>query len=171
MGFHDAAAWDKTQPPGGADASLILSSTEINRPENSGLDGIRQQYISIQSQFPSIGFADLVQFGHNVATVLCPLGPRLLTYVGRPDWTPSNGEAPTGLLPDANSPAETLLDLFANKTIFEVSLVSLIGAHTTANQFFFDTTKAGQPLDSTPGIWDVKFYSEVVAGTPPAYAS
>jgi catalase (peroxidase I) len=166
FGFHDAGAWEQGSANGGADGSLLLSETEFLRTENAGLATIRGSLTTIYLKYKSFGIsaADLVQFSHNVAVVTCPLGPRQLTFVGRPDFTSEN---PTGLLPDANSPSETLIELFQNKTIFDVDLVALIGAHTTANQFFFDTANAGQPLDSTPGVWDVKFYSEVLAGAPP----
>lgn len=112
-----------------------------------------------------VSAADLVQFMHNVATIVCPLGPRTLTLVGRKSSFSAN---PTGLLPDTRASAQSLVDLFAAKTITFVDLIALIGAHTTAKQRFVDRSKAGQPLDSTPGVWDVKFYSEVLAPAPPA---
>jgi manganese peroxidase len=87
-----------------------------------------------------------------------------MTLVGRPSSFQANVD---GLLPNQASPADELIGLFQNKTISFVDLIALIGAHTAAQQFFVDTTKAGQPLDSTPGVWDVKFYSEVLAGAPP----
>lgn len=156
FGFHDAGAWDIHQTSGGADGSILLSETEYLRTENAGLSGIRTTLFGIYNKYKTdfdISAADLVQFAHNVAVVVCPLGPRQLTFVGRPD---------------ANSPAEVLLELFTNKTIYDADLVALIGAHTTANQFFFDPSQAGKPLDSTPGVWDVLFYNEVLSGAPPA---
>jgi hypothetical protein len=87
-----------------------------------------------------------------------------MTLVGRPNNAIANLE---NLLPNQASDANTLIKLFQDKTVSFVDLIALIGAHTAAQQFFVDTTKAGQPLDSTPGVWDVKFYSEVLAGTPP----
>ncbi|KIW08171.1 uncharacterized protein PV09_01102 [Verruconis gallopava] len=169
FGFHDAAAWNTAQTTGGADGSLLLSPDETNRPENAGLNVAKAALLPIYYKYKSYGIsaADLVQFAHNVAVVVCPLGPRSLTYIGRPDWNPAEGEAPTGLLPSATADADTNLNLFADKTIGEVDLVALLGAHSTAKQFFFDTSKAGMPLDSTPGVWDVAFYSEVLNGSAP----
>jgi hypothetical protein len=169
FGFHDAAAWNTAQTHGGADGSLLLSTTETSRSENAGLNVAKSALLPIYLKYQSYGIsaADLVQFAHNVAVVTCPLGPRALTYIGRPEWKESDGENPTGLLPDAKSPADVLIDLFGDKTIGEVDLVALLGAHSTAKQFFFDASKAGQPLDSTPGVWDVAFYSEVLNGTAP----
>jgi manganese peroxidase len=167
MGFHDAGSWSKSSGSGGADGSLVLSIDEINRPENNGMQAVRLKAIALLAKYAAwgVGAADLVQYMHNAATVICPLGPRVLTYVGRKNSIFSN---PKGLLPDTNSPADDLIDLFADKTINFKDLIALIGAHTTAKQRFVDASKAGQPLDSTPGVWDVKFYSEVVTPSPPS---
>jgi hypothetical protein len=85
--------------------------------------------------------------------------------VGRRNSLFSN---PKGLIPNTRSSADDLIQLFADKTINFKDLIALIGAHTTAKQRFVDPSKAGQSLDSTPGVWDVKFYSEVLAPTPPS---
>jgi manganese peroxidase len=164
--FHDAAAWDLTAGFGGADGSLFLSADEITRSENNGLQSWRQKGLELLQEYGSfgIGAADLAQFAHNVAVVVCPLGPRTLTYVGRESSRTANLP---NLLPNVNSSATTLIDLFSQKSISYVDLVALIGAHSAAQQFTVDPSKAGEPLDSTPGIWDVKFYQELLAGTPP----
>jgi hypothetical protein len=46
-------------------------------------------------------------------------------------------------------------------------LAALIGAHSTAKQSFVDPSKAGAGLDSTPGVWDVKYYTETRQGSAP----
>ena len=74
---------------------------------------------------------------------------------------------PDGLLPDANDLADNLINLFKDKTIQSTDLIALIGAHTAGKQRFFDTAKANMPFDTTPGIWDVAFYSELLNGTTP----
>jgi manganese peroxidase len=165
LGFHDAGAWSVSTGPGGADGSLILNSDEIARSENNGLQDIRTVALSLLKKYEGfgVGAADLVQFLHNVAVVVCPLGPRQLTFIGRDS---SALVPPTGLLPDTNSPVTDLLNLFLNKQIGTVDLISLIGAHTTATQRFVDPAKAG-PLDTTDGIWDVAFYSETLGTSPP----
>jgi hypothetical protein len=122
---------------GGADGSLLLEQTEILRDANHGLDLSRNILLGILAEYAIYGVtaADLIQFAHNVAVVVCPLGPRTLTYVGRPDWTPALGLNPDGLLPEATAPADELIDLFADKTIGTVDLVALIGAHTSGEYF------------------------------------
>jgi hypothetical protein len=166
LGFHDACAWSLTTGPGGADGSLVLGADEINRPENNGLQTIRttaQGFLTKYGRY-GVGAADLVQFMHNVAVVTCPLGPRQITLIGRDS---SNLLPPEGLLPSTTSPVTDLLNLFVNKTIGTIDIISLIGAHTTATQRFVDPTAPG-PLDTTNGIWDVIFYAEVLAPvTPP----
>ncbi|OGM43977.1 hypothetical protein ABOM_007987 [Aspergillus bombycis] len=167
LGFHDAGSWSTTSGTGGADGSLLLSSEEIERPENNGLQEIRSKALTILHRYSGSGIsaADLVQFMHNVATVTCPLGPRMLTLVGRKDSQESN---PGDLIPSNNATdARYLIELFQNKTISPRDLAALLGAHTVARQFYVDSTMAGQGLDSTPGVWDMNFYREMALPSPP----
>jgi hypothetical protein len=163
LGFHDAGAWSKKSGYGGADGSMLLSPTEINRAENNGLQAIRIKALELYLKYFvfGIGAADLVQFMAKTAIVTCPLGPRVKVFVGRNDSPLS----PTGLLPDVHSDATTLLNLFADKTIDPEGLVALLGAHTSSNQFFAQPKQKGAPQDSTPGVWDVSFYNETFAST------
>ena len=57
------------------------------------MDRARNALLPVYEKYKSYGIsaADLVQFAHNVAAVTCPLGPRTLTYIGRPEWDPKNG--------------------------------------------------------------------------------
>lgn len=53
--------------------------------------------------------------------------------------------------------------LFEDKGFDATDLAALVGAHATSKSFFETPTGQGDiglPQDSTPGIWDVKFYSE-----------
>lgn len=167
LGFHDAGAWSRTSRTGGADGSLLLSSNEISRPVNNGMQDIRDVGLEILDRYQDFGISagDLVQFMHNVAVVICPLGPRMLTFVGRTD----NDESPAGLLPTDDLSADRMIEVFANKTFGTRDLVALVGAHTTAEQFFVDTNRAGAPLDTTPGVWDINYYQEVLTGSPPRF--
>ncbi|KAL8391948.1 hypothetical protein RB595_002237 [Gaeumannomyces hyphopodioides] len=162
LGFHDAAGWSKnTGDRGGADGSLILAPEEILRGENNGLQEVvaqtKQRYDAYKKY--GIGMADLIQFGASVATVVCPLGPRIRTYVGRKD---STLPAPDNLLPAVTDSADFLIGLFENKTIRAHGLTALIGAHSTSRQRFVDPSRAGAAQDSTPGVWDVAFYKEML---------
>jgi hypothetical protein len=105
-----------------------------------------------------------VQLGATVATVTCPLGPRIRTFVGRPD---DARVPPDGLLPDVRDSADAMIKLFADKTIKPHGLAALVGAHTTSQQRFFDTQRALDPQDSTPGVWDVKFYPQTLQKNTP----
>ncbi|KAK3045304.1 hypothetical protein LTS18_014073 [Coniosporium uncinatum] len=102
--------------------------------------------------------------GANVATVVCPLGPRVRSFVGRKD---STTPAVDGLLPDVHADADSLIQLFKDKTIHEHGLTALIGAHTTSQQLFVDPSRARDPQDSTPGVWDVLFYNQTVSDNVP----
>lgn len=160
LGFHDAGAWSKTTGYGGADGSIILAG-EGTRPENNGLQEISAVTLEWYNEYKKygVGMADLIQFGANVATVVCPLGPRVRTYIGRKDSSTPNAD---GLLPDVFASADSLIKLFEDKTIRPHGLTALLGAHTTSQQKFVDPSRADDPQDSTPGVWDVKFYGQTI---------
>lgn len=172
LGFHDAGTWSKfTDDFGGADGSILLSGmgggeSELSRPENNGLQHIARVTIDFWNKYKQYGvrIADLIQMGANVATVVCPLGPRVRTFVGRTD---SSRPAVNGLLPDVFAEADKLIELFENKTIRVHGLTALVGAHSVSQQHFVNTSRNGDPQDSTPGIWDVAFYSETTSATAP----
>ncbi|KAJ4397961.1 hypothetical protein N0V91_010544 [Didymella pomorum] len=158
FGFHDAGSWDMTSPNGGADGSLLMDFGEEARGENNGLQNIRQILKGVQNKY-KVGNADLVQYAHNHATISCPKGPRIRTFVGRKDATKA---APTGLLPDVRAEADSLISLFQSKGFSAHDLAALVGAHATGKQRFVDPTNAGKPLDTTPGVWDVEFYNDTL---------
>jgi hypothetical protein len=167
LGFHDAGAWSKsTGRGGGADGSIVLARECENRPDNNGLQGICNQMRVWHDRWKvhGISMADLIQMAANVATVVCPLGPRVRTFVGRKD---SSVPAPEGLLPSPFQSVDELLAMFADKTISGAQLVALVGAHSTSQQRFVDQARAGDPQDSTPGVWDVKFYEETTNPNSP----
>ncbi|KEY69058.1 hypothetical protein S7711_03356 [Stachybotrys chartarum IBT 7711] len=166
LGFHDAGTWSKatSSQGGGADGSIILTN-ELSRVENSGMSEMGDQYRAIYARYrnelgyTSVTMADLLQFGSSVATVVCPLGPRIRTWVGRPD---STRPAPENLLPSPFGDAVSLMEMFQNKTISPRGLVALLGSHTTSQQHFVNTTRPGDPQDSTPGVWDNLYFKETM---------
>lgn len=171
--FHDAATFSLKLPvippaSGGADGSLLLNEAEIGRPLNLGLvpyhnfiKGKFEQY-----QYEGIGAADLIQFAGNLGVVSCPGGPMVQTLIGRED---SYDQSPDGLLPipaGTGSDHDTIFQLFQDKGINALDLAALIGAHTTSKASTSPQIPAGTPQDSTPGLWDVKYYSETLS--PPS---
>ncbi|KAI0434590.1 class II peroxidase [Xylaria sp. FL1042] len=164
LGFHDAGAWSKATAylGGGADGSICLTD-EYTLPENGGLEDMCIQMLAWYDEWHNqkgfnISMADLVRYmGANVATVVCPLGPRVRSFVGRTDSPIVNK---VELLPSPLSEAVDLIRLFRDKTISPHSLVALLGAHTTSQQRLTNVTRAGDPQDSTPGVWDVLYYEE-----------
>ncbi|PSN65115.1 heme peroxidase [Corynespora cassiicola Philippines] len=162
LNFHDCGAWEtKLGATGGCDGSLILSN-ELSRKENSGLQDIAAKIQALAVK-RNVGIADLIVFAGSHAVVTCPGGPQLKTWIGRND---SSTAAPDGLLPDVNAGADSLFQLFQNKGFNDVDLAALLGAHSTSKQFGVDTARAGTPQDTTPGVWDVKYYSDTV--NPPS---
>ncbi|KJR83649.1 ligninase H2 [Sporothrix schenckii 1099-18] len=166
LGFHDAASWEKGDTFGGADGSIVLAN-ELTRAENDGLQDIgiivQGWYDTYHSRY-GVGMADLIQMGATIATVTCPLGPRIRSYVGRKDSSQATNK---GRMPDVHASAENLVALFQNKTITPEALVALVGAHTTSQQHFVDETRDGAPQDSSPGVWDILFYGETKSATVP----
>ncbi|KAH6654043.1 peroxidase [Truncatella angustata] len=171
LGFHDAGGWSKQTAaqglPGGADGSICLND-ELTLPENQGLQDIgakmKEWYAKWHDQqgFSTVTMSDLIQMSANVATVVCPLGPRVRSFVGRKDSSVQNPR----LLPSPFQEADALIQLFEDKTISPHGLVALLGAHTTSQQFFVNTSRAGDPQDSTPGVWDVLFYGQTLGTAP-----
>ncbi|KAI1352583.1 peroxidase [Xylaria sp. FL0043] len=153
LGFHDAGAWSKATAElgGGADGSICLTD-EYTLPENGGLEDMCLQMIDWYDEWHN-----QKEMGANVATVVCPLGPRVRSFVGRADSAVVNK---VELLPSPFSEAVDLIRLFRDKTISPHSLVALLGAHTTSQQRLTNVTRAGDPQDSTPGVWDVLYYEE-----------
>ncbi|KAF1984077.1 class II peroxidase [Aulographum hederae CBS 113979] len=166
LGFHDAGAWSKQTGGTGADGSIILASGEINRAENKGLQDIAKITKAWYDSYKKYGVsaADVIQMGANVATVVCPLGPRVRSFVGRKD---STTPAVDGLLPNVFADADSLIQLFKDKTIKQHGLTALVGAHTTSQQLFVDPSRARDPQDSTPGVWDVLFYGQTLSNDVP----
>lgn len=168
MGFHDAGTWslavEKPGGGGGADGSIVLGG-ELEWLENAGLRDMGAKYKEVYDKyrntlgFSNVGMADLIQMGANVATVVCPLGPRTRSWVGRKD---SNVPNTRGLLPSVFGEAEPLIRLFQDKTISPRGLIALLGAHTTSQQTRINVTRAGDPQDSTPGVWDTLYYRETL---------
>lgn len=103
----------------------------MSRADNNGLAAIAEQTNKWYTKYNQYGMsmADIIQFGANVATVVCPLGPRIRSFVGRKD---NSKAGPTGLLPGEKDSATTLINLFSAKTIDAHDLVALVGAHTTS---------------------------------------
>ncbi|KAF4637387.1 hypothetical protein G7Y89_g683 [Cudoniella acicularis] len=141
LGFHDAGSWNKYTPVGygGADGSLILAG-EISHLENNGLQNIVQIIQGWYNEYHTYGvrMADLVQMGATVATVTCPLGPHMRSFVGGKD---SYNPSPEGLLPNVFVDADSLIRLFQDKTIESHGLAA---------------------LDSMPGVWDILFYPQTI---------
>ena len=131
LGFHDAGTWSKTQGGGGADGSFVLAG-EIARPINQGMEEIddKMWYYYHKYHKHGAGMADLIQTDATIGAVVCPLGPRIRSFVGRND---SSVPAPEGRLPKASQDAEPLYELFDDKTIDRGDLILFLGHIQLAN--------------------------------------
>jgi hypothetical protein len=158
---------------------LVLFN-EIARIENRGLESIVLLAGKYAAKY-NMGMADLIHYMSTHATVTCPLGPRVRTFIGRQVSRFSSGRdkqdanscnqdatqaAPDSLLPNPFSDADTLINLFQDKTISPHDLTALVGAHSNSKQFSTSPKDFGEPQDSTPGVWDVSFYNETLQPSP-----
>ncbi|KAM0713564.1 hypothetical protein Q7P37_010526 [Cladosporium fusiforme] len=170
--FHDAGTFSTKLPftapaGGGADGSLLLNPSEMKRGENGGLEDyftfIQGKLSSYRSQFGTVvGAADLIQFASNVATITCPGGPKVKTFVGRTD---STNASPENIMPPGFGPGsdhDSLLQLFVDKGFNAAELAALLGAHSTSTAFkqAANGIPVGGAQDSTPGKWDINYYAE-----------
>ncbi|CZT49863.1 uncharacterized protein RSE6_10760 [Rhynchosporium secalis] len=171
--FHDCGMWDNSRgETGGCDGSLMHhSKRSIYPPRNNGLQDISTKLLFLQQKYNEssspVSIADILQVAASRATLTCPGGPRVSTYVGRKD---SSNPAPDDRLPDAHGSGQSLYELFLAKGFEAKELAALLGAHSTSKAFHQPDIPAGTPQDDTPGIWDVHYYSNTlkpVAGIQP----
>jgi hypothetical protein len=172
----------------------LLLSGELNDPVNSGILDLGNLLIGMVKKY-GVGNADLVQFAAAHAVKTCTDGPLVKIQIGRTDSTTAyvscsflfdrsrtkclaKYEArvsltldlrspPLSELPEATDSADHLLAVFSQRGFSAVDLAALIGAHTCANQFTTDPSKAGASLDTTPGTWDITFYQQTLDGSAP----
>ncbi|KAJ7061675.1 heme peroxidase [Mycena amicta] len=166
LAFHDAGTFSQALqasglPNGAADGSLLTDPDEVQRADNNGLQNIVGLLKPLPAQF-NVSAGDVLHLAGVLGVLACPGGPVINTYIGRP--APQN-VAPQGLLPNPNSPVPVLTARFADMGFSIRELMALIGAHTTGKQRFVNTLVAPSTFDSTPEIWDVRFYSETANTT------
>ncbi|KAF3036318.1 hypothetical protein E8E12_005811 [Didymella heteroderae] len=146
----------------GCDGSLILTD-ECSRAENAGLSDICSKLLSWTQKY-NTSAADMIEFAAAVAISSCPLGPRVRALVGRKD---SSEAAPLNSMPGSRDSISSILDKFKAKGFSGDDVVALMGTHSVAVQVNDDPAQAGKSLDSTPSIYDLKFYQETLDGTAP----
>lgn len=146
----------------GCDGSLVLAD-ECGRAENAGLSDICGKLKNWATKY-EVSTADMIQFAGAIAISSCPLGPRVRALVGRKDGTEA---APVGSVPSSKDSVDKILGAFAAKGFSADDVVALLGTHSIAVNVNDDPSQAGKGLDSTPGIYDMKFYSETAQGTAP----
>jgi hypothetical protein len=146
----------------GCDGSLITQG-ECGRSENAGLQDTCNLLLSWTNKY-NVSAADMIQFAAATAIAVCPLGPRVQALVGRRDGTKP---APEGQVPGSRDPVPKILGAFAEKGFSPEDVVALLGTHSVAVQVFDDPSQAGKSLDTTPSVYDTKFYQETIDGTAP----
>ncbi|ROV92813.1 hypothetical protein VPNG_09116 [Cytospora leucostoma] len=145
-------------PDGGCDGSIILSEECYNRRDNAQLVGICASLSQYYKRF-GVGAADLINFAAAIATKVCPGGPYIPFYIGRPD---NAFEATRGQIPPPTLNSTDMIEIFAERGFSPDELVALVGAHSVGK------TLRSVPLDSTPEMLDSRiFYSQTQYGDAP----
>jgi hypothetical protein len=106
----------------------------------------------------------MIQFAAATAIAACPLGPTVRALVGRTD---SSVAADLHSMPSTKDSVDKILSAFAAKGFSAQDVVALMGTHSIAVQVNDDPSQAGKSLDSTPSVYDTKFYTETKDGTAP----
>lgn len=139
LAWHDSGSFSLNQDgtsQGGATGSIRFKP-ELSYGANNGLDSALALLEDIKSQFPSMGWADLIQLSSAVAIEHAG-GPHIPLRFGRKDATSSTECTPDGRLPAAAapfpdksaSPAEHLRAVFYRMGLNDKDIVVLSGAHT-----------------------------------------
>jgi len=146
----------------GCDGSLYLAQ-EYNRPENVGIPDVAKK-LGTLAAFRGVGVADMIQFAAAVAIATCPSGPKIGALVGRKD---SSTAATEGQMPSPFDTGANIYKAFQAKGFSAQDTAALLGAHTVSEQLDVDPSRSGQTQDSTPGTWDVKYFSQTLDKSAP----
>jgi len=163
--FHDAVGRSRILEAsgsfggGGADGSIIqFADTELANPANDGLEDIVLALRDVTDNH-NVSYGDIIQFTGAVGLSNCPGSPRLTFHAGRPDAV---APSPPGLVPSPTDSADVLLARMSDAGFTIEETVALLGAHSVARQKTIDPSVPNVPLDSTPEVFDTKFYSEML---------
>ncbi|KAF8960671.1 heme peroxidase [Flammula alnicola] len=162
LAFHDAMGFSRSSPGlgGGADGSILtFSSIEETYPNNPQLQSAIENLKPLSIRH-NITDGDLLHYAAAVAISSCPGAPRLPFLFGR---RPATGPAsPSAGAPAASDSVTTILARFADVGFSPASVVSLLAAHSIAGTHAIDPTAQGDPLDSTPNLFDSQIFIEVL---------
>ena len=149
-------------PGGGADGSmLIFPDVEPNFGANNGIsDSVELLNTNIVPKHPDISAGDIIQFGTAIAVSLCPGGPKLEFFAGRPNATLPG---PPGLIPEPQDSVDQILTRFDDAAGFTSDeVVALLASHSIARADHVDESLKGAPFDTTPFTFDTQFFLETL---------
>jgi len=111
----------------------------------------------------------VIQFGAALGLTLCPGGPVVPFFAGRPNAT---APSPPNLVALPDQSVTQLLARLADlgppdNTFSPSNVITLLGSHTAAGQDLVDPIFGGSPFDSTPFIWDTQVFLEVLLNNQP----
>jgi L-ascorbate peroxidase len=147
LAWHDSGTYDMNIPLsefpkcGGANGSIRFSP-EIDHGANAGLSLALKLLEPIKKQFPTVGWADLMQMASAAAIELTG-GPKIDMKYGRVDATGPEDCHPEGNLPAAEppfpngeaNPQTHLRKVFHRMGFNDQEIVALSGAHSLGRAF------------------------------------
>ncbi|KAJ7028310.1 putative versatile peroxidase [Mycena alexandri] len=161
LSFHDAIGYSpllKSQRKvggDGADGSLIMfASAELGYPANEGLEEI----VHSEKRFAD-KWGVSIQLAAAGSVRNCAGGPRISFLAGRPSATHAS---PVDLVTEAFDSVDKILARVQDAGLTPQELVDLLASHSIGLQDTVDPTISGTPFDTTPSVFDTKFYLETL---------
>ncbi|KIJ40079.1 class II peroxidase [Sphaerobolus stellatus SS14] len=162
VAFHDAMGWSSnttTNLGNGADGSiLVFDCVEMEYAANERL-GVAVSVLQPFLNNHNISAGDFLQFTAAVGLTTCPGAPAIPYFFGRPDPIQP---AADGTIPLPSDSVDQILARFSDVGFDPTDVVALLGAHSIASADINDDTTTVPYLDSTPQVFDVEFYKEVL---------
>lgn len=97
-------------------------------------------------------------FAGTLGLSYCSGAPEMTFYAGRPA---AKGPAADGLISGPQDSADDMIARFSDAGFSADELVALLASHSVASASTLDVSIPGAPLDTTPEVFDTRFFNEV----------
>merc|ERR1711933_44546 len=127
LAWHASGTFDKADGSGGCDGATMRQKTEMNDPENKGLEIARNKLEIIKKKYDKeIDYADLWIFASYIA-IEAMGGPYIMFNGGRKDEKKKSLCPMNGRLPSAEGDAKHVRSVFNRMGFNDQEIVVLIG--------------------------------------------
>ena len=136
----------------------------LNYALNKGLEAPLAVVEEVRTDYPEVGYADLIQAAAYSAILYCK-GPEIPFLFGRVDALTDAECPPDGLLPVPTGDAQYLRSVFARSGFSDLELVALAGAHTIGKASAETSGYTGSWTDH-PFKFDNAYFVELLSNKP-----